>query len=229
MGFEASLRETGGHPVVLAHYAKPGTPHVLPYGHYDLQTVDSLDQWETPLFEPRMAALPYGRNVISARGTCDDKGQWVTLVEAYRAFKVIDGEFLVGITNMLESTEEDGSKLLPKWFAANREELKADFALICDIGSWEMTDLVATPSLYSDWDGCSGLVATIIINPAEVKENIKSNFIKCAIFIIGGMNAECKVCYFNKDAILVYWCQKFIEHLREAGPAIIHQRERVIM
>ena len=74
-GIDASLRETGGHPAVVGHAKGEAKPHVLFYGHYDVQPVDPLDLWEAPPFEPRMATLPDGRKVISARGSSDDKGQ----------------------------------------------------------------------------------------------------------------------------------------------------------
>ena len=92
------MRDTPGHPVVLAHAPKPGAPHVLFYGHYDVQPVDPLELWETPPFEPRMATLPDGRKVISARGACDDKGQVMTFVEACRAWKAVAGALPIGIT-----------------------------------------------------------------------------------------------------------------------------------
>ncbi|TGD99021.1 M20/M25/M40 family metallo-hydrolase [Methylobacterium nonmethylotrophicum] len=183
MGFEASLRETGGHPVVLAHYPKPGAPHVLFYGHYDVQPVDPLDLWETPPFEPRMATLPDGRQVISARGACDDKGQVMTFVEACRAFKAIDGELPVGVTILVEGAEEDGSKFLPEWVAANREELKADLALVCDTGMWDRDTPAITSSLRglayfevtvscADRDLHSGLFGGAAANPIRVLSRI---------------------------------------------------------
>ncbi|MFH6781241.1 MULTISPECIES: M20/M25/M40 family metallo-hydrolase [Methylobacterium] len=183
MGFEASLRETGGHPVVLAHYRKPGAPHVLFYGHYDVQPVDPMELWETPPFEPRMATLADGRKVISARGACDDKGQVMTFVEACRAFKAIDGELPVGVTILVEGAEEDGSKFLPEWVAANREELKADVALVCDTGMWDRDTPAITSSLRglayfevtvrcADRDLHSGLFGGAAANPIRVLSRI---------------------------------------------------------
>src|SRR5918912_471446 len=113
MGFEASVRDTPGHPVVMAHLPKSGAPHVLFYGHYDVQPVDPLSLWETPPFEPRMATLQDGRKVISARGACDDKGQVMTFVEACRAFKAI-GELPVGITMMFGGEARNPIHVLSK-------------------------------------------------------------------------------------------------------------------
>lgn len=45
MGFEARLSETKGHPGVIAQNfsAGPNAPHVLFYGHYDVQPADPLE------------------------------------------------------------------------------------------------------------------------------------------------------------------------------------------
>ena len=45
LGFEAAVRPTAGHPVVVGHLAGPADykgPHILFYGHYDVQPVDPL-------------------------------------------------------------------------------------------------------------------------------------------------------------------------------------------
>ena len=45
LGFDAALRPTGGHPAVVAKANGAGNgkaPHVLFYGHYDVQPVDPL-------------------------------------------------------------------------------------------------------------------------------------------------------------------------------------------
>ena len=86
LGFEATVRPTAGHPVVTATSngatAPNNGPRVLFYGHYDVQPVDPLNLWSTPPFEPKIGSLPDGRKIILGRGACDDKGQFMTFVEA---------------------------------------------------------------------------------------------------------------------------------------------------
>jgi acetylornithine deacetylase/succinyl-diaminopimelate desuccinylase-like protein len=113
LGFDAGLRPTAGHPVVIGKSGNGATPRprVLFYGHYDVQPVDPLDLWQTPPFEPRIAT-EQGRKIIVARGACDDKGQAMTFIEACRAFKAVTGKLPLDITIMIEGEEECGSKHL---------------------------------------------------------------------------------------------------------------------
>jgi acetylornithine deacetylase/succinyl-diaminopimelate desuccinylase-like protein len=184
LGVEARLSETQGHPVVLGHARKGGTrPHVLFYGHYDVQPVDPLDLWETPPFEPRIATLPDGRKVISARGACDDKGQVRTFIEACRAWKAVTGELPIDVTFLVEGAEEDGSKFLPEWVEANKDELKADLVLVCDTGMWDQNTPLITTALRgmvyeevivrcADRDLHSGLFGGGARNPIHVLSKI---------------------------------------------------------
>jgi acetylornithine deacetylase/succinyl-diaminopimelate desuccinylase-like protein len=183
MGFASSVRPTPGHPVVLAHAPKPGAPHVLFYGHYDVQPVDPLALWETPPFEPRLAEIAPGRTVIVARGACDDKGQISTFIEALRAWKNVTGSFPVGLTVLLEGEEENGSTNLPAFVEANRAELKADLALVCDTGQWDRMTPAITTSLRglvyeemtvraADRDLHSGLFGGAAQNPIHILARI---------------------------------------------------------
>lgn len=135
IGFEASVRETPGHPMVVGHAKGPeGAPHVLFYGHYDVQPVDPLDLWHSAPFEPVMVKGPTGDMEITARGAADDKGQVMTFLEACRALKAADGTLPLSVTVLIEGEEESGGVNLLPFLEANRDELKADVALICDTG-----------------------------------------------------------------------------------------------
>jgi acetylornithine deacetylase/succinyl-diaminopimelate desuccinylase-like protein len=91
IGFEASVRDTPGHPMVVGHHDGPaGSPHVLFYGHYDVQPVDPLKLWHDDPFEAKIKEID-GRKVITGRGSSDDKGQLMTFVEACRAYKQVHG------------------------------------------------------------------------------------------------------------------------------------------
>jgi acetylornithine deacetylase/succinyl-diaminopimelate desuccinylase-like protein len=134
LGFAATARPTPGHPIVVGHHAGDG-PHLLFYGHYDVQPVDPLDLWEAPPFAPKVV-MRDGVEVIAARGAADDKGQLMTFVEALRAWKAVTGTLPARVSVLLEGEEESGSINLAPFLAANAEELKADLALVCDTDMW---------------------------------------------------------------------------------------------
>ncbi|MBO0757867.1 MAG: M20/M25/M40 family metallo-hydrolase [Bradyrhizobiaceae bacterium] len=179
IGFDADVRSTGGHPAVLAKRNGASDPHVLFYGHYDVQPVDPLALWNRPPFEPQIETLPDGRRVIVARGACDDKGQVMTFVEACRAFQAVTGTLPVPITMLIEGEEECGSKNLAPFVEANKKELKADLALVCDTGMWDRETPAITTSLRgllydevkikaADRDLHSGLFGGAAQNPIRV-------------------------------------------------------------
>jgi acetylornithine deacetylase/succinyl-diaminopimelate desuccinylase-like protein len=130
IGFEASKRPTPGHPMVVAHGGE-GAPHLLFYGHYDVQPVDPLELWDNDPFAPAIEDTPKGK-VIRGRGTSDDKGQLMTFIEAMRAWVAEHGALPCRITIFLEGEEESGSPSLVPFMTENAEELKADLAMICD-------------------------------------------------------------------------------------------------
>ncbi|MCA8868062.1 MAG: M20/M25/M40 family metallo-hydrolase [Rhodobacteraceae bacterium] len=132
LGFDASKRPTPGHPMVIGHRQDAG-PHVLFYGHYDVQPVDPLELWDKPPFEPALEDTPNGK-VIRGRGAADDKGQLMTFVEACRAFIAVNGSLPARVSLFFEGEEESGSPSLVPFMQQNADELRADVALICDTG-----------------------------------------------------------------------------------------------
>jgi acetylornithine deacetylase/succinyl-diaminopimelate desuccinylase-like protein len=138
LGFDASARATQGHPMVVGHQVQPAKgPHVLFYGHYDVQPVDPIELWSTPPFEPTLVAAPNGDTWIVARGASDDKGALMTFIEACRAWKAVSGELPIRVSILLEGEEESGSPSLKPFLEACRDELAADVALVCDTDMWD--------------------------------------------------------------------------------------------
>ncbi len=158
IGFDASVRDTPGHPMVVAHHAGPaGAPHVLFYGHYDVQPVDPLELWTSDPFDPAVKELEPGRKVITGRGSSDDKGQLMLFVEACRAWKAVNGSLPCTITLLFEGEEESGSPSLKPFLEANATELKADFAMVCDTGMWDQD----TPAISIALRGLVGEEITV--------------------------------------------------------------------
>ena len=170
------VRETAGHPIVLGSWLKAGTqkPTVLIYGHYDVQPVDPLNEWNTPPFSPTIV----GHNLF-ARGAADMKAQGHAIFKALEAWMKNGGTLPVNVKIIFEGEEELGSPHLYPFIEANKEFLKSDFCLNCD-GSIAKPDL---PSLtyglrgtvyFEVWikgaktDLHSGSFGGIVHNPAIV-------------------------------------------------------------
>jgi acetylornithine deacetylase/succinyl-diaminopimelate desuccinylase-like protein len=147
IGFEASLRETAGQPMVVGHQPGAdgaGRPHVLYYGHYDVQPVEPLELWLSPPFEPTMVTTERGPRLV-ARGAVDDKGQVMTWLEALRAWHEVHGRLPVRVSVFLEGEEESGSPSLVPFLEAHRDELRADVCVVSDTGMWDIdTPAIAT-------------------------------------------------------------------------------------
>lgn len=161
-GLTVEIRPTGepsgaGHPIVWATCNLGGSaggtpdknkPHILFYGHYDVQPADPLNLWESPAFEPviKPKSGEIGERIV-ARGSCDDKGQVMMFLEALRAWKQVTGKAAGGarFSVLLEGEEESGSVNLDRYLRAHADELRpCNACLISDTGMLNRTQPAIT-------------------------------------------------------------------------------------
>ncbi len=130
-GFEeVKILPTARHPVVYGSWLKAGinAPTILVYGHYDVQPVDPLNEWESDPFKPEIRG-----EALFARGASDMKGQLIAHLKAMQAMLETDG-LPINIKYMIEGEEEIGSPNLETFIQEYRHLLDCDFCLNTDSG-----------------------------------------------------------------------------------------------
>ena len=143
IGFEVEIVKTPLHPIILATRGEnPAWPHVVIYGHYDVQPPDPLGLWRTPPFEPTVRD---GR--MYGRGTADNKGPFMVHVAAVASLLEDHPELPLRITFLVEGEEEIGSPSFEAFLDSHRKRLQGDFVLLSDTGSPNENQIVVTSGL----------------------------------------------------------------------------------
>lgn len=143
LGLETEVVETPKHAVVLARRTGPPEwPHVVLYGHYDVQPADPLDLWSTPAF--RTTARD-GR--LYGRGTADNKGPFLAHVLGFAKALEKNPELPLRVTFLVEGEEEIGSPSLTDVLTTRKADLTGDFVLLSDTLSPSTDQIAITTGL----------------------------------------------------------------------------------
>lgn len=143
MGLETRVLETPLHPLVLARREGPAEwPHVVIYGHYDVQPADPLDLWETPPFEPVVRG---GR--LHGRGAADNKGPMMVHIAAAARLLEKRPDLPLRLTFLIEGEEEIGSPSFAGILERHAAELAGDFVLLSDTMSPAVDRVAITTGL----------------------------------------------------------------------------------
>lgn len=175
IGFQVEVVKTDLHPIILAERAGPDSwPHVIIYGHYDVQPADPLNLWTSPAFEPEVRD---GR--LYGRGAADNKGPLMTHITAVARLLARKPDLPLRITFMIEGEEEMGSPSFARFLEQYRDRLKrADFVFLSDTGIPSADQVVITCGLRglvlcdvevtgSKTDLHSGLHGGVLRNPIQ--------------------------------------------------------------
>lgn len=144
MGFAVEVVKTERHPIILAQRSGgENWPHVVIYGHYDVQPADPLVLWNTPAFEPTIVG-----NRIFGRGAADNKGPLMSIITAVAQLLAENPRLPLRITFLIEGEEEMGSPSFPKFLEHYAPRLRAaDFVFLCDTSLPNENQVVVTCGL----------------------------------------------------------------------------------
>lgn len=144
LGFSVDVVPTELHPIIFAQRGgEKHWPHVLIYGHYDVQPADPLNLWKTQAFEPTIVG-----NRIYGRGAADNKGPLMTIITAIGQLLEADPALPLRISFLIEGEEEIGSPSFPKFLERYASKLReADFVFLSDTALPNEQQVVLTSGL----------------------------------------------------------------------------------
>jgi acetylornithine deacetylase/succinyl-diaminopimelate desuccinylase-like protein len=180
LGFKVEVVKTDLHPIVLASRGgDPKWPHVVIYGHYDVQPADPVALWKTPPFEPTVIG-----NRIYGRGAADNKGPLMTNIAAIASLLEENPKLPLRVTFLVEGEEEMGSPSFPKFLEKYAGRLReADLVYLSDTALPNEKQVVVTCGLRglalldvvvtgAKGDLHSGLHGGVLRNPIQALAEI---------------------------------------------------------
>ena len=142
LGFSVDLVQTPINPVILATRGEDSWPHLVIYGHYDVQPPDPLDLWTSKPFE---ATVRDGR--LFGRGAADNKGPQIVHMTALHRVLKDNPDLPLRITYLIEGEEEIGSPSFRGFLEEHKDSLRGDLLLVSDTGSPGPDQLAVTTGL----------------------------------------------------------------------------------
>ncbi len=180
IGFDVEVVQTAMHPIVFAQRGgDPAWPHVVIYGHYDVQPADPLELWKTPAFEPTIIG-----NRIYGRGAADNKGPMMANIAAVAELLEQNPRLPLRITFLIEGEEEMGSPSFPKFLESHADRFRdAGFVYLSDTVLPTVDQVVITCGLRgltlfdvhvtgAKGDLHSGLHGGVLLNPIQALAEI---------------------------------------------------------
>lgn len=123
-GFDVTLNETDGAPIVTAERKGHADRTLLFYNHYDVQPPEPLELWDSPAFEPEIRD-----GKLYGRGTSDDKGDLVNRLLVLDAILAQQDDLPCNIKFLVEGEEEVSSKNLELFVYSHKDELASDVCI----------------------------------------------------------------------------------------------------
>ena len=178
-GGTAEVIETDRNPLAVGELTgPPGAPTVMIYGHYDVQSADPVDEWDSPPFEPEIRG-----DRLYGRGTADDKGNFYPLL--FVACELAQsGQLPVNVRVLVEGEEEVGGDSATKWIEA--DERGADCVIIFD---GEMID-DDTPAIFTGTRGIVQVSLSVRTARANLHSGLYGGSVLNAIHVLEGMLNE---------------------------------------
>ncbi len=124
-GFETQAFATPGNPIIVGRARGKSPKTMLCYNHYDVQPPEPLELWTTPPYQPTVR-----NGALYARGSKDDKGEFVARLAAVDAARAANGgELPCDVTFVVEGEEEIGSPHIAQFVQEHKELLQSDGAI----------------------------------------------------------------------------------------------------
>lgn len=184
LGFDKSfIIKNNKNPIIYSEkIINKNLPTVLLYGHYDVQSYNPYNLWDSDPFNPKIV-----NQKIFSRGSADDKGQVFMHIKSFEV--MLNNNCLpCNIKFLIEGEEEIGSESIINFLenSDNTNILKSDSVIVSDTSLFSLNSPSISVSLRgilsieldiinSDMDLHSGVYGGCVDNPIDVLCRIVSS------------------------------------------------------